>query len=92
MEGILPEEIRWRKDKLGFATPESVWIARLAPFLQDYLTTDLYPFINIDHLRAALVKLKNDMSEKNTAVLWRYIVFAVWNKVFKSWLKGSGTA
>ena len=25
MEGIIPEEIRRRMDKMGFATPEDVW-------------------------------------------------------------------
>jgi asparagine synthase (glutamine-hydrolysing) len=26
MEGVLPEPIRWRKDKKGFVTPEAIWL------------------------------------------------------------------
>jgi len=33
MTGILPEKVRLRKDKLGFATPEQTWIQRQDPQL-----------------------------------------------------------
>jgi len=31
MDGVLPEAIRQRRDKIGFATPESVWMKEKAP-------------------------------------------------------------
>lgn len=42
LAGILPETIRWRKDKMGFVTPQSVWLRReLAPFLRElFASTD----------------------------------------------------
>src|SRR4030065_2433939 len=33
MRGILPDRIRYRMDKLGFETPEEVWIKEHAPDL-----------------------------------------------------------
>jgi asparagine synthase (glutamine-hydrolysing) len=37
MCGILPEEVRLRRDKLGFATPERRWLAGLAPRIREWL-------------------------------------------------------
>ena len=37
MIGILPESVRLRRDKLGFATPEARWLAELAPELRRWL-------------------------------------------------------
>jgi asparagine synthase (glutamine-hydrolysing) len=31
MRGVLPEEIRDRRDKMGFVTPEQVWLTQTAP-------------------------------------------------------------
>ncbi len=37
MAGILPESVRLRRDKLGFATPETRWLIELAPRVRDWL-------------------------------------------------------
>jgi asparagine synthase (glutamine-hydrolysing) len=37
MRGILPDEVRLRRDKLGFATPERRWLAALAPRVRDWI-------------------------------------------------------
>ncbi len=31
MEGLLPKEIQWRKDKMGFVTPEETWMRESSP-------------------------------------------------------------
>ena len=37
MTGILPESVRLRRDKLGFATPETRWLTELAPQVRGWL-------------------------------------------------------
>ncbi|HLA76355.1 MAG TPA: asparagine synthase (glutamine-hydrolyzing) [Vicinamibacteria bacterium] len=37
MTGVLPESVRLRRDKLGFATPETRWLVELAPQVRDWL-------------------------------------------------------
>lgn len=38
MEGILPEEVRWRQDKMGFVTPQELWLRdELKPLVQEIL-------------------------------------------------------
>jgi asparagine synthase (glutamine-hydrolysing) len=37
MAGLLPDAVRWRRDKLGFATPERRWLRELAPQVREWL-------------------------------------------------------
>jgi asparagine synthase (glutamine-hydrolysing) len=37
MAGLLPEAVRLRRDKLGFATPETRWLTELAPQIREWL-------------------------------------------------------
>ena len=37
MAGIVPETVRRRGDKLGFATPETRWLRELAPQVREWL-------------------------------------------------------
>lgn len=43
LDGKVPDAITWRKDKLGFVTPQSDWKNQLAPKLSEYLTKFDYP-------------------------------------------------
>jgi asparagine synthase (glutamine-hydrolysing) len=33
MSGLLPEPVKNRRDKMGFATPEEIWVKKEAPHL-----------------------------------------------------------
>ena len=37
MAGVLPDSVRLRRDKLGFATPERRWLREIAPNVRDWL-------------------------------------------------------
>lgn len=38
MEGILPEEVRWRRDKMGFVTPQELWLKEeLMPLVREIM-------------------------------------------------------
>ena len=37
MAGVLPECVRLRRDKLGFATPEARWLREIAPRVREWL-------------------------------------------------------
>jgi len=36
VEGIVPDEIVWRKDKIGFEPPQENWVERLKPIIDGY--------------------------------------------------------
>jgi asparagine synthase (glutamine-hydrolysing) len=87
MKGILPEEIRTRRDKLGFTTPQSDWLQHIHPLMKariaDLCTTDDTQLI--DHQRL----LKNwelifstPRLRKAQDLAWRYLNFLLWKKMF----------
>ena len=81
MAGILPEMVRKRRDKLGFATPESEWFrGPLRPAIEAGVeqTLDRYPgLLNADATR----RLAGDMLDGRRPVdftLWRILNLGVW--------------
>jgi asparagine synthase (glutamine-hydrolysing) len=81
MKGVLPEIIRQRRDKLGFATPEEVWFK--GPLRTEVLARaeksvrahgDIFePSIAIDLLSATL-----DGRRPFDFLPWRVVVFGAW--------------
>ena len=85
MSGILPDMVRDRRDKLGFATPEQIWFR--GP-LRDLVTEGVeatmrrYPgLLNPGGVRA----LASDMMEGRRALdftLWRIVNLGIWGERF----------
>lgn len=86
MDGIIPSDVQMRHDKLGFATPESRWMAGpLRQFVSDRLAlaAERFPMI-FD--RRGLTQLASDVSTGRRApdfTLWRIASFGTWGDVFK---------
>jgi asparagine synthase (glutamine-hydrolysing) len=80
-EGILPEEIRLRKDKIGFATPEYSWLNENSEALKEYITSDMKEFLNVRKMQKDWDELLTKQSQTDITTLWRFINLAVWRKV-----------
>jgi asparagine synthase (glutamine-hydrolysing) len=85
MAGILPEKVRQRRDKLGFATPEEVWFrGPLRGLIQEGVEQTLrrYPgLLNANGTRA----LVDDMLEGRRPVdftVWRIVNIGIWGDRF----------
>lgn len=85
MAGILPEVVKERRDKLGFATPEQIWFrGPLRGLVTEGIeaTLALYPgLMNADGVRA----LASDMLDGRRPVdftLWRIVNLGMWGKRF----------
>ena len=84
MQGVLPEKIRTRMDKLGFVTPEEVWLreegtAHFREALRD--SVDASGGI----LKRDVQSLLEEMIEGKRAfgaLIWRLISFGAWMRVF----------
>lgn len=76
VKGIIPEEIRTRKDKIGFATPEYLWLKEIRGQLADYITDDLNEFFDVKKF------LSKDLTESNVTKMWRFINLAIWKKAY----------
>jgi asparagine synthase (glutamine-hydrolysing) len=83
MEGILPEGIRWRRGKLGFATPEARWLREGSGWIRslfnagEVLST---PYLNARTIRR-LQSLVDD-GQADISGLWRVLNLELWLRVF----------
>lgn len=84
MKGILPEPVRSRQDKMGFLTPEEMWLRREAPEQFRAATREA-----VAHSHGVLLPLAQDMLEHMISgdepfsfKPWRRISFGAWMKVF----------
>lgn len=70
MEGILPKEIQWRRQKLGFTVPTSKWLNALSDYAKQELSGDIAceSFVDPIRLRKGIA---NGTVSGNT--LWRIL-------------------
>lgn len=83
MKGILPEAVRERRDKLGFATPEQIWFrGPLRSLVEDGIEKTLarYPgLMNAKGVRA-LAKEMLDGQRPFDFTLWRIVNLGIWGE------------
>ncbi|MFH0989459.1 MAG: asparagine synthase (glutamine-hydrolyzing) [bacterium] len=83
MEGILPASIQWRRDKMGFVTPESQWLSVLLPKFRELL---LYQSIRserfIDKKRFTGI-LASEKLPLPSADVWRLLNLELWMREFQ---------
>lgn len=78
MNGILPKEIKERRDKIGFATPEFVWLKRRKKWfillLNEY-RKESGEFLNVDKV---IKHIENDKIFNEGFTAWRVINLILW--------------
>lgn len=82
MQGILPEPLRLRRDKIGFATPEVYWFKERQNELTAYLSGKIDEYIDLKLLLRDWEKIIQTTPPSGMTELWRVINVAVWRKVF----------
>lgn len=85
MQGLLPEGIRLRQDKLGFETPEETWVRRENPELFQQLASEAVE-ASQGLLGSRALKRAQEVIEGRRPYdyfLWRLIVFGRWMNCFQ---------
>lgn len=80
MEGLIPELIRWRKSKLGFAAPTGVFLSQLYPRICEAFAetaSRCEKYVDMGALRCEL--RKGNVSD----ILWRIFNLEIWMKLFE---------
>jgi asparagine synthase (glutamine-hydrolysing) len=81
MAPLVPPEIIWRKDKVGFETPEVAWTQRLLAeepdFFDDALCRD---YLNVAEVRRRLAAWP--AGGEDVRLVWRWINLAMWLRVW----------
>ncbi len=85
MSGLLPEEVRCRKDRIGFSTPEDIWFRTdLKNVVLDLINSERFhqrPFFNHDNVKKEIIA--HQAGEKNiSAMIWRWVNLELWMRMF----------
>ena len=81
-DDLLPSEIVWRKDKLGFTTPQGEWKRALAGRLRELIrSTELPPFLD----RTRIEKMLESETASSVALseFWQTMFLLKWLDVFR---------
>jgi asparagine synthase (glutamine-hydrolysing) len=81
LKGIIPEEVRTRTDKMGFVTPERVWLTHeLNGWVDSILSSSSFSsryYFNVPEIHAAYKAFKNGHLDL-TGLAWRWINLELW--------------
>lgn len=83
MKGIIPDKIRWRVKKLGFATPERKWQQTvLKPLIEAAIYDErLHPYLVPDHASDYFMQLQQQQVIEFAP--WRWLNLSLWMKVYE---------
>ena len=81
-KGILPDRIRWRKRKLGFATPEKAWLNSNLGIIRDIFRGSV---VSSKYLHPKLIQQFRKITEENVKLFpgfWRLTSLELWMRAF----------
>jgi asparagine synthase (glutamine-hydrolysing) len=82
-EGKIPESVLWRKDKMGYVTPNRKWISEIASEVYPYFEqSGLSAYFDKNKLETDLLKLLNNKNATDNPRVFKLVAFAVWFKLF----------
>jgi len=84
MRGIVPAEILDRKDKIGFATPEHLWLQELSPWISSLLEEideERFPFFEREALLGEWRRTRYNKKISNYCI-WRWVNVILWARIF----------
>jgi len=84
MRGVVPDKILDRKDKLGFATPEEIWVRKNRDLMLQKIDESIRLSKGLikPEFKAYAQEVLNNPSKKYDFMIWRVVNFGEWLKVF----------
>lgn len=81
-KNVLPSEIYNRKDKMGYVTPNNLWIKEIKDDLKKYFTSDLEEYFDMEKLMSDYDQFFDQTHLQENQSMFKFIAFAVWKKKF----------
>ena len=85
MDGILPDMISKRRNKIGFTTPEGEWFRSIAPQLRDIFASASFasrPFFDAPSVLALFDDYIAHPENHGTLMFWRLLNVELWMRTF----------
>lgn len=82
MKHSLSEKVIYRKNKLGFSVPQSLWIQELEPYIKSLLNEKILSekYFNIEWIR------KNYSNPNETERIFKFLMIENWLRTFNSYV------
>ncbi|WP_298363169.1 asparagine synthase (glutamine-hydrolyzing) [uncultured Bradyrhizobium sp.] len=78
MQEVLPASISWRKDKIGFAAPDQIWLNRHSPAMYEKVVGSTLLARYVD-----MVAVKRKFHRLDLGMRWRLYCVALWGERFR---------
>lgn len=78
MQDVLPAGICWRKDKIGFAAPDQLWLTQHSPAMYEKVIASTLLARYVD-----MSALKKTFNRLDLAMRWRLYCVALWGERFR---------
>ncbi|MGO3503491.1 MAG: asparagine synthase (glutamine-hydrolyzing), partial [Brachybacterium tyrofermentans] len=85
MDGILPDMISKRRNKIGFTTPEGEWFRTIAPELMDIFASESFasrPYFDAPSVVALFEDYIANPGNHGTMMFWRLLNVELWMRTF----------
>jgi asparagine synthase (glutamine-hydrolysing) len=82
LRGVVPDIILNRKDKMGFATPNSQWIRDIKDAVRPYFDNSLKDYFDMHKINRDFDQMFNKNLGPDDTRTFKFIAFAVWKKVY----------
>jgi asparagine synthase (glutamine-hydrolysing) len=85
MRGIVPDEILDRRDKIGFATPEKLWMEAVGPWIDEVLSSEVaaqVPGMNLSTMKQQWQAMLRGEQAFDFRV-WRWVNIISWAQKFE---------
>ncbi|WP_114855277.1 asparagine synthase (glutamine-hydrolyzing) [Brachybacterium sp. YJGR34] len=95
MDGILPDMISKRRNKIGFTTPEGEWFRTIAPQLRDIFASESFasrPYFDARSVLALFDDYIAHPENHGTLMFWRLLNVELWMRTFFDDAEGAGRA
>jgi len=90
-KGVLPEKIRLRRSKIGFATPETKWLRKLEPEIKKIFNSNKFKnrgYFNQKEIRNKFEKFCKGDLDTYSDLFWRILNLELWLEMyFDDWEK-----
>jgi asparagine synthase (glutamine-hydrolysing) len=83
MEGVLPKEIQWRKDKMGFVTPEQTWIQNLRPHFVKLIRQEAFRSARFADMKKFIDHFDRGATTLGSSDVWRFLNLEFWMREFR---------
>jgi asparagine synthase (glutamine-hydrolysing) len=79
---FLPEEIRKRKDKMGYVTPNNLWITEMKDYFRPYFDQDFKGILRKEKLMKDYDTFFDIKDKPENGRIFKFMAFAIWKKVY----------